>query len=190
MPPVQRPLPAFVAEPPQEPLPYGRWAETLSSQFRDACAEVEDEVGEPGEIVWFPERTYAGRTYVPATCRTSEGFELFGYVSFTRGGQDWFSRADWTDETAEANPEWKLDLSDFEIGTWKDREVTLVWGVSLDGKGALATAELGPDTIDQCEVVEGRFTLVALDGWTGDLLEVSLYGQDGSELARESLFDE
>jgi len=191
MPPIERPIPAHIAEPPQEPLPYGRWAETLARQFEDACAEIEDDVGEPiGDVVWFPERTYAGRTYVPATVRTSEGYELFGYVSFTRGGQDWFSRADWTDETAEANPDWKLDLSDFEVATWRDREVTLVWGVAVQGQGALATGELGPVTTDQCELVENRFTLVSLDGWGGDLLEVALWGQDGSEIARESLFED
>lgn len=190
MPYVERPIPAHIAEPPQEPLPYGRWAETLSRQFQEACGEIEEDVGEPGEISWFPERTYAGRTYVPATARTSEGYELFGYVSFTRGGQDWFSRADWTDETAEANPEWKLDLSDFEVAAWRDREVTLVWGVSIGGVGSVATAELGPVTTDQCELVENRFTLVSLDGWGGDLLEVALWGHDGSELARESLFED
>ena len=45
-----------------------------------------EELGEPGEIDWFPDRTYAGRTYVPAVARTTEGFELFGFVSFAEGG--------------------------------------------------------------------------------------------------------
>jgi hypothetical protein len=190
MPPVQRPIPSFIAEQPAEPLPYGRWAETLASQFRGAFDEIEEEVGEAGEILWFPERTYAGRPYVPASTRTTEQLEVFGYVSFLRGGEDWYSHADWTDEVAEANPDWKLDLSDFEIGSWADRQVSLVWGVSVSGNGAIATAELGPTTTDQCELVEGRFTLVSLDGWKGDLLQVALFGQDGSELARESLFED
>jgi len=71
----------FAAEPPQEPLPYGRWAETLRAELLAAALALGEDVGEPGDIVWFPDRTYAGRTYVPGTARTSTGLELFGYVS-------------------------------------------------------------------------------------------------------------
>ena len=45
----------------------------------------DEELGEPGEIGFYPDRTWHGRTYVPATARTSNGFELFGYVSFRPG---------------------------------------------------------------------------------------------------------
>ena len=152
----------FAAEPPQEPLPYGRWAEALADHFNDAAREIETEedLGEGGEIVWFPDRTWNGRTYVPATCATSNGFELFGYVSYAReheGAQatDFAAVVDFTDETADANPDWKLDLSDQEIGHWRGPEgrrgvVTLVWGVALVPNGAVATTELGPTTTDQC----------------------------------------
>ena len=40
----------FVAEPPQEPLPGGRWAATLERHFLGACdtlSEEEDGLGEP-----------------------------------------------------------------------------------------------------------------------------------------------
>ena len=89
---------------------------------------------------------------------------------------------DWTDETAEANPDWSLDLSDQEIGEWRGPDgqrgvITLVWGVSLVASGAVATAELGPATTDQCPLVDDRFTLVSLDDYVGDLLEIRLYGQ-------------
>ena len=48
----------FAAESPQEPLPYGRWAEALGAQFAGSAAEgVEIEVS---QIAWFPERTWAG----------------------------------------------------------------------------------------------------------------------------------
>ena len=59
----------FAAEPPQEPLPYGRWAEALGEHFLEQVAkiETEEELGDPGEIRWFPDRTWNGRTYVPAT---------------------------------------------------------------------------------------------------------------------------
>jgi hypothetical protein len=202
MPPEQRPIPRFIAEPPHDSFPYGRWADQLSARFLEAVKALDtegDEIGDPGQITWFPERTFDGRTYVPAAAPTSEGYEVIGYVSFihAEGGEpeSFYSRADYTDETAESNPDWKLDLSDEEIGNWRGRDslnanITLVWGVSLVPGGALATAELGPTTTDQCEVVEDRFTLVSLDGWTGDLLTVKLWGGTGDEMAAESLYEE
>jgi hypothetical protein len=203
MPAEQRPIPRFVAEPPHDALPYGRWSDQLRGLFLEAVAEIDtedEEIGELGdEIVWFPERTLAGRTYIPATARTSEGFEVFGFVAFDHGpgGEPsaFTARADYTDETAEANPDWQLDLSDEEIGTWRgSRElsaaIALVGGRAWKPGGAIATAELGPTTSDQCEVVEDRFTLVSLDGWTGDLLEVRLWDAKGGLIASESLYEE
>jgi hypothetical protein len=201
MPPEQRPIPRFIAEPPHDALPYGRWADQLRGLFLEACGaiEAEDEIGDPGDITWFPERTFNGRTYIPATAPTSEGFEVFGFIAFEHGAGgepvSFTAHADYTDETAGANPGWKLDLSDEEIDVWRgprelSANVALVWGVSLVPGGALATAELGPTTTDQCEVVEDRFTLVSLDGWTGDLLEVRLWGGTSNELASESLYEE
>jgi hypothetical protein len=185
----------FAAEPSQEPLPYGRWAEALGEQFA-AAAPGGHEVS---DIAWFPERTWAGRTYVPATAPV-EGGEVFGYVSYTReheGAQatDFAALADFTEETAAENPDWALDLSDEEIGHWRGPEgrrgvITLVWGVALVPNGVAATAELGPTTTDQCELVDDRFTLVSLDAYTGDYLEIRLYGARGAELARESLYED
>ncbi len=108
---------------------------------------------------------------------------------------DFAAEVDWTDETAEANPDWTLDLSDQEIGHWRGPEgrrgvVTLVWGVAMVANGAVATTELGPTTTDQCSLVDDRFTLVSLDDYTGDYVEVRLYGQRGAELASESLYEE
>jgi hypothetical protein len=202
MPPDPRPIPCFIAEPPQDALPYGRWADALAAHFMAAAARIDTEdedLGDAGEISWFPDRTWGGRTYVPATAMTSTGYELFGYVSFARAGdeeepRDFHAVADFTDETAEANPEWELDLSDQEIGAWRGPqgrrgEITLVWGVALTANGAIATSELGPTTTDQCELVEDRFTLVSLDNYTGDYIEVRLYGRGGGELASESLYE-
>jgi hypothetical protein len=202
MPPDERPIPRFIAEPPHDALPYGRWADQLRGLFLDAVGEIDTEgedIGRPDEIRWFPERTLAGRTYIPATARTSEGLEVFGFVAFDHGPggepSSFTARADYTDETAEANPDWQLDLSDEEIGTWRggrelQASVALVWGHALKPGGALATSELGPTTTDQCEVVEDRFTLVSLDGWTGDLLEVRLWDAKGGLIASESLYEE
>ena len=202
MPPEQRPIPRFIAEPPHDALPYGRWADQLRGLFLEACEAIDaedEEIGEPGEVRWFPERTFNGRTYVPATAPTSEGFEVFGFVAFDHGAggepTGFSARADYTDETAEANPDWQLDLCDEEIDVWRGTgelkaNVALVWGHALKPGGAIATAELGPTTTDQCEVVEDRFTLISLDGWTGDLLEVRLWDGRGGQLASESLYED
>jgi hypothetical protein len=198
VPPAERPIPQFTAESPQEPLPYGRWAETLGEHFERA-AESEGGEAALGEITWFPERSFGGRTYVPATAPSGDG-EVFGYISYTReheGAQatDITAVSDYTDETAADNPDWTLDLSDHEIGHWRGPQgrrgvITLVWGVALVANGVVATAELGPATTDQCELVEDRFTLVSLDAYTGDYVEVRLYGARGAELARESLYED
>jgi hypothetical protein len=202
MPPEQRPIPRFIAEPPHDALPYGRWADQLRGLFLEAIAEIDtegDELGDVGEVHWYPERTVGGRTYIPATAPTSEGFEVIGYVAFDHGAggepSSFTARADYTDETADANPGWELDLSDEEVGRWRgfkelEANIALVWGKALKPGGALATAELGPTTTDQCEVVEDRFTLVSLDQWTGDYLEVRLWDGKGGLLASESLYEE
>jgi hypothetical protein len=184
----------FAAEAPQEPLPYGRWAEALGEQF---AAVAETSIG---DISWFPDRTWAGRTYVPATAPAEGGGEVFGYVSYTReheGAQatSFLADADFTEETAGENPDWTLDLSDSEIGVWRGTEgrrgvITLVWGVALVANGVATTTELGPTTTDQCTLVDDRFTLVSLDAYTGDYVEVALFGARGAELARESLYED
>jgi hypothetical protein len=198
VPPTDRQIPLFAAEPPQEPLPYGRWEEALAEHFLRSAGEQAE--GELGEISWFPDRSFGGRTYVPATAPTADGGEVFGYVSYTReheGAQatDFQAAADYTDETAAGNPDWTLDLSDQEIGHWRGPQgrrgvITLVWGVAMVQNGVVATTELGPTTTDQCELVDDRFTLVSLDAYTGDYIEVRLYGARGAELARESLYED
>jgi hypothetical protein len=209
MPPTDRPIPRFVAEPPHELEPYGRWGERLAEAFLAACAAVEEApAGADGESIrWFPERTYAGRTYVPATAPAGEGLEFFGHVSFGRGDDgdpvDFRAVADFTDETADRNPQWKIDLSDEVIGRWHGpgearADVTLVWGVPL-GAGmagaAAATAELGGETADQCVLGPGqRFTLVTLDavqrlGIDELFVEVVVWGRRNERLAAESLYE-
>jgi hypothetical protein len=188
----------YAAEPPQEPLPYGRWGEALAEHFL-AAAEPEAE-GEIGELTWYPERTWGGRTFVPATAPLSEGGEVCGYVSYRREHQgaqatDFQAVAYATEDTAEDNPDWTLDLNDERIGDYRGPEgrtgsVTLVWGTALVPNGAVATTELGPTTTDQCILVDDRFTLVSLDDYTGDYVEVRLYGAKGAELAREALYEE
>ena len=128
MPPTDRFVISFAAEPPQEGIPYGRWADTLASHFLAACNALDTEgedLGTPGPVSWFPDRTYGGRTYIPAVARTAAGYELFGFVSFSEaagGPSDFQARADFTAELAESNPDWKLDLNDDVIGTWRGEQ--------------------------------------------------------------------
>jgi hypothetical protein len=135
---------------------------------------------------------------VPGTTLTANGYELFGYVRFVPAppdGQpsDFAAYVDFTEETAERNPDWQLDLCDEVIGTWRGQlgqaaAMTLVWGHPLVSGGRLATAELANLAVDQCELVSERFTLIAPDDYRHDLLEIKLFGVKGQELARESLY--
>lgn len=203
MAPEPRFVPRFAAEPPQEGLPYGRWAQTLEDRLLAAWAEMDthgEELGEPGEIAWFPDRSWHGWTYVPGSARTSEGYEVFGFVRFEMGRGDgepigFSAQGDFTAEVADANPGWQLDVCEEVIGAWRGKggasaSMTLVWGVPLVGRGAIVTAELAGVTVDQCELIDQRFTLIAPDDYQHDLLELALWGAAGQELARESLYED
>ena len=81
------------------------------------------------------------------------------------------------------------------IGRWrgelgKTADMTLVWGVPLIPGGAIVTAELANLAVDQCELVDERFTLIAPDNYRSDYLEVKLWSKSGEELAAESLYVE
>ena len=52
------------------------------------------------------------------------------------------------------------------------------------------TAELGDLAVDQCPLVDERFTLLAPDGYRGDTLACKLYDDDGTEIAQESLYED
>jgi len=105
---------------------------------------------------------------------------------------------DVTADLADDNPEWQIDLNDEVIAQWRGKggavaQMTLVWGVPQVQGGAVATAELGDrvrTTVDQCELVENRLTLIAPDDYAGDTLEVRVYDAKGEQLAAESLYVE
>jgi hypothetical protein len=204
MPPIERFVCRFAAEPPQGDTPSGDWASTLQVEFLAACLRIDtegEELGDVEEPRWFPDRTWSGRTYVPVTARTTTGLEVFGYVSYAPGegddGEptDFAAVADFTDETAERHPEWQMDICEEVVGGWRGEggrvaAMTLVWGVPLVRGGALATAELAGVAVDQCRVAEDRFTLLGPDAYRSDYLEVALWSIRGEELARESLYED
>jgi hypothetical protein len=100
---------------------------------------------------------------------------------------------DFTSETADSNPDWKIDLNEEVIGTWrgemgKTAEMTLVWGMPLVAGGSVVTAELANLAVDQCELIEERFTLIAPDNYRGDYIDVKLWDKRGQQLASESLY--
>jgi len=55
--PTDRPLPRFIAEPPHELAPYGRFGERLAEVFLAACDAVQDAPGlpDPAVIAWHPD---------------------------------------------------------------------------------------------------------------------------------------
>lgn len=217
MPPTRKPFPRFIADAAQETAPYGRWEERLTSEFVSACEPLVAEAGaavDPETIRWFPDRLWSGRVYVPVSARAADATtdedgeavlaEFYGWVSYVPGEDDgepaaMRAKADFTDVTAEDNPDWKIDINDDVVGAWRTDgsrggDVTLIWGLPLVRGAVAATAELDGETIDQAPVHEGRFTLVAVDavhGFGDDLfLEVKLWNRSVRELASESLYAE
>jgi hypothetical protein len=202
-----KPIPHFIADSTQEGIPHGRFAERLTAAFREAVEGIEDlpeGAAVPDELDWFPERAWGGRIWVPCSARSESGegeLELFGHVSYVQppGGDpsDFEAKADFTDILAEDNQDWRIDLNDDVIGRWRGENgragaVTLVWGRPLVRGAVAATAELDGDAVDQEEISQNRFTLIALDaleGYGDDVfMQVKLWSRRAQELASESLY--
>jgi hypothetical protein len=217
MPPTKRPFPRFIADASQQGRPYGRFEDRLRNEFARVCAGLKVEAGaalDPMTVKWFPDRSWGGRVYVPATGRAETETvgddgeavlaEFYGWVSFAKTDDDseptdLRAKADFTDVTAEDNPDWKIDINDDVIGKWttdggRGGDVTIVWGLPLVRGAVAVTAELAGETIDQAPVTDGRFTLVGVDavhGFGDDIfLEVKLFDRAVRELASESLYAE
>lgn len=211
MPPLARPFPRFLADSAQESRPYGRWQERLGEAFAAACGNLAGDAGttlNPESPRFYPERTWGGRTYVPAVGQGLEAVEgvhpeFFGYVTFLRedGGEpgELSAVADFTDVTAAENPDWQVDLNDDVVGEWRadggrGGDVTLIWGTPLVRGALAATAELDGEVVDQAAVNEGRFTLMAVDavhGFGDDLfLDIKLWDRRLRVIASESLYAE
>ncbi len=208
MAPTPRPLPRFIADNSLDGAPYGRFAEMLATKFRAACEAVDDlpaGTALPEKIEWFPERTWGGRVWVPASvlAESDDGtIELYGHVSYVQpdGGEPTQLRAtaDFTDVLASDNPDWRIDLNDDVIGSWRGEagqggDVTLVWGRPLVRGAVAVTAELEGETVDQEALSEERFTLVATDALQGFgepvYLVIKIWNKRAMELASESLYE-
>jgi hypothetical protein len=207
MAPNPRPIPRFIADTTQEGIPHGRFAERLREAFGKACGEIADlpDGAElPAEVDWFPERAWGGRVWVPCSAHTesAEGrLELFGHVSYVLppGGEPtgFEAKADFTDVLAEDNQDWRIDLNDDVVGRWRGENgragaVTLVWGRPLVRGAVAVTAELDAETVDQEEISQDRFTLIALDALEGygdeAFVEIKLWSGRAAQLAVESLY--
>lgn len=207
MTPNPRPIPHFIADSTQEGIPHGRFAERLREAFATAVEEIGDlpaGAALPAELDWFPERAWGGRVWVPCSANSAgeEGkLELYGHVSYVQppGGEpaEFSAKADFTDVLAEDNPDWRIDLNDDVIGRWRGENgragaVTLVWGRPLVRGAVAATAELDAETVDQEEISQDRFTLIALDALEGYgdevFMQVKLWSRRAIELASESLY--
>jgi hypothetical protein len=208
VPPIARPYPRFLADAPQEGRPSGRFAERLGEAFEGECSKLAGEAGAALDLEtlrWFPDRSWGGRVYWPVT-GSGAGVEIeyFGHVSHARdadgGPTDLRASADFTDVTAEENPDWKIDLNDDVVGSWRadggrGGDITLVWGLPMVPGAVAATAELEGDVLDQTPIDEGRFTLLAVDavhGFGDDVfLEVCLWDRSlRRQVAAESLYAE
>ena len=147
-----------------------------------------------------PSARWGGRTYLPVTAPAADGGELFGYVSWRReheGAQAADFEAAGELHRGHRRGEPRLEARPLRPG---DRPLARRRGAARHdhagvGRGAGAQRRgghrrAGPTTTDQCELVDDRFTLVSLDRFTGDYVEVRLYGPKGAELAAEPLYEE
>ena len=202
MPPTKRPFPRFIADASQDSSPTGGGEERLLGEFAAACEPLAAEAGsalDPETVRRSPDRAWGGRGRTGCRAgppsprrggrRPGAGRVLRLGLSTSRGRRrraaaDLHARADFTDVTAEDNPDRRIDINDDVIGSWRTDgrrggDVTLIWGLPLVRGAVAATAELDGEPLDQAPVSEGRFTLIAVDavhGFGDDLfLEVKLW---------------
>src|SRR5690242_10825345 len=97
MPPTKRPFPRFIADASQQGRAYGRFEDRLRNEFARACQPLKVEAGaelDPMTVKWFPDRSWGGRVYVPASGRAATETvgedgeavlaEFYGWVSFAK----------------------------------------------------------------------------------------------------------
>ena len=207
MPPVERFVCRFAAEPPQEALPHGAWAQTLQAEFLAACLRIDaegEELGEAGELRWFPDRTWNGRTYVPVDGAHDDRpravrLRLLRPATRTDGRaepSDFDSTRRLHRRDRRAQPGLAASTSarrcrqlarrgrpqrrhDARLGRAADRRARA--SPPPSSPASRSTSARSPTD---------RFTLIAPDDYRSDFLDVKLWDGDGRELASESLYVE
>ena len=147
-------------------------------------------------LTWFPDRTWNGRTYVPATARTIDeprGVRLRLLRARRRGRR----ASPTTSPPAPTSPTrppratrtGSSTLCDEVIGTAGAARaaargrMTLVWGVPLVRGGTVATAELADLSVDQCPLDRGPLHAARPRRLPpSDYLEIKLFNVRGEEL--------
>ena len=192
--------PRNVAEPPHEPTPHGRWADRLRAEFLAAAQDLATTSASPAS--WPSIRTAPGTatptSRSPRRPRPTPALRLRALRRRDRRARPGrlhrlrrLHRGDRRSATRTGSSTSATRSSAAGTGRASARaSMTLVWGRALVTGGAVATAELGETTVDQCALAGDRFTLLAPDDYAGALLEVRLYTQAGEEIARESLYDD
>ena len=206
MPPVERFVCRFAAEPPQEALPHGDWAQTPAGRVpRRLPAHRQPRArssARRASCAGSPTARWNGRTYVPVTARTTTDLELFGYVSFVPGDPErGRRRADGLRgdrrlhrRDGRAQP----GLADRRLRGGRRRlarrgRPQRGHDARVGRAAARARASWPPPSSPaspstSARSLDDRFTLIAPDDYRGDFLDVKLWDADGRELASESLY--
>ena len=129
MPPTDRFVIRFAAEPPQDaPVrALGRHASRPFLAAIDADRSEDEELGEIGEIIVVSGSHVHGAHLRPAVARTARATSSSVRLVLrgrrrASGPADFEALADFTAEIAESNPDWKLDLNDEVIGSWRGEQ--------------------------------------------------------------------
>ena len=192
---------SFAAEPPQEPIPYGRWADTLRghvpvgvprdrhrgrghrrSRARSRGSPIARTPGAPTS-----RRSRARRGLRAVRVRVVHAMPV--------GGPDRTSRRGPTSPRRPPTPipSGSLTSTTTSSACWrgeqgKTADMTLVWGVPMVAGGVDRDRRAGEPRGRSVRARRERFTLVAPDNYRGDYVEIKLWGRRGEELAVESLY--
>jgi len=192
-------IPQFAAEPPQETLPYGRWADLLRGQLlRRSCA-WRGRGGGPrraGRHRLVP-RPHLGRAHVRARDDAhTTGLELYATSSFTlgeRGPDDFDASAFATDILGRGRPAGRSTSSDDEIApgaaTAAARRLDASSGCPATRRRRVATAELAEVTSRSVRADREPLHADRPDRYPHptDELQVALFNARASSCARVAL---
>ena len=189
MPPPATPSRATSPSRRRSPTPHGRWADRLRAEFLAAAQDL-DGIGEPGELAFYPDRTWHGYTYIPVTARTANGLRGLRLRALRRRHRRRATRA--TSPPTPTSPRRRPSATPTGSSTCATRSsaagaaptapvasMTLVWGRALVAGGARRHRRARRAHRRPVRAVDDRFTLLAPDDFADGLLEVRLYSDAG-----------